>query len=201
MELEPSEVQVPQFGWEVLINPDQNLVFRVQPLKQAELPVTAQHYHQLKIMAVVVLQQCALDDVLTLLLKINPEAFGNPGLEILELVEQQVMGKEGEVLGGSAKAGGDDPGEPFEVDVIDSIKIIVQIVSDLSNSVVIDYHEVPHLLVIKICHWILEQDPLAVKFVLTVILLTLRVDLVEIATLVNDEGGVGLTQEEAGVFL
>ena len=113
-------------------------------------------------MAVVVLQECALDDVLTLLLEINPEALGNPGLEILELVEQQIVGKEGEVLGGSAKAGGDDLGEPFEVDVVDSIKIVVQIVADLSHSIVIDYHEVPHLLVIKICHWILKQDPLTV---------------------------------------
>ena len=87
-----------------------------------------------------VLQQSPLDDVLTLLLKINSEAFRNPGLKILELVEQQVMGQKGEVLSCFAKVGGDDPRETFKVDVVDSIKIVVQIVADLSDSVVIDYH-------------------------------------------------------------
>lgn len=129
------------------------------------------------------------------------EPFIKMCLKVPYLINSMIDGHKRDVLGLLAKSSIYNLTNPFEVDIIDRVEVIITIVPNQMHGILINQHHTPHLLIIKSWNYLRHQYFFLVIFIFPLRLLWLHVDLVEIVTVIEDKRRGLWAKEEALVFL
>lgn len=122
-------------------------------------------------------------------------------LVILHLVKQLVSSKKSQCFSLPAKSSPSYCRKPLKKDPIDKIKIIIPIVSNLSHSILADYHQILQILIIEATNHLLNFHLFLITSVLTLAQLLLRVHLVKIELVIKHKKRGFAADKETAVLL
>jgi hypothetical protein len=121
---------------------------------------------------------------------------------VFELIDGLVDGEKREGFGVRAEATPGNIAEPFEVDAVDGVEIIIPIVSDLADAISIDNHKGAEFRIIEaVSNSSIQAKLLSIFFIFSISHLVIAIDLVDIELMIHDKKWIFSSHKHAMMFL